>query len=188
MGWTRRANPKWKRKAMRQRFPSEVMCGVNYDRHGTVKANNWEYDWTKSRSKMVRYSSRVRRQAAKLQIKFALYEDMMGDIEEYYDDLDWYDDEPMELPDWWYGAEDDYEYPQDDYDYCTDIYDDWYDGHYDYDYGGLHFASSLYEKERYYDDFEHEDHRCYSAEMDRYMNAPIGKTLADIIQDIKESR
>lgn len=172
MGWTRRANPKWKRKAMRQRYPSEVMCGVNYDRHGTVKAKNWEYDWTKSRSKMVRYSSRVRRQAAKLQIKFALYEDMMGDIEEYYDDLDWYDDEPMELPDWWYGPEDDYEYPQDDYDYDL-YYDDW-----DYD-RDWHLPI---------DNFDHEDHRCYSAEMDRYMNAPIGKTLADIIQDIKDNR
>lgn len=134
MGWTRRANPKWYRKASGQRYPSEVMCCVNYDHHGNVKRNNHEWDWTEARSKRVKYANKQRRQAAKLQIAYELYEDDQWQEELWEQQCGWEDDE-LELPDWWYGIEDDYEYPEPEPEedpYDPYWFDDWYgyDDHY----------------------------------------------------------
>lgn len=133
MGWTRRANPKWCRKASRQRRPSEAMCSVNYDRQGSVKRNGWEWDWTSSRKRMVRYTNRQRRNAGKLQIMCGLHdhEQWLDEEHELYLDQEAEFEAYIDMPDWWYEPTDDYEYPNK---HCNDTDDrfDYYEDDYHY--------------------------------------------------------
>jgi len=98
MGWTRRANPKWQRKASRQRYPSIHFMSMSIDRHGNAILNRWDESWVGSSRWYQRYTARQQRAAAKLQIAYELYEDAewQRELLEQWIDENWYDDEPMD--------------------------------------------------------------------------------------------
>ena len=129
MGWTRWANPKWSRKASRQRYPSMHFMCVSKDRCGNAIINRWDESWVGSSRWYQRYTARQQRAAAKLQIAYELYEDEEWQQELWEIQCGWEDDD-LELPDWWYGHEPYYECPQpepdDSYDYDEYWYDDYF--------------------------------------------------------------
>jgi len=106
-------HPNWKRHNEAQlrgqdgTSPSEIRTNLNTDRHGNSKRDGWTLDWTGSRFIFRRYVNRQQRQANKIKCRLG-YEDHLDDLEQtYLDQFDWYDDEDMDLPDWWHDPFDD---------------------------------------------------------------------------------
>lgn len=137
MGWTRRANPKWYRKASGQRFPSERMLSVTIDQHGSVKRDNWSWCWTGSSRSCQRYTSHLRRIAGKRQIAHELlqyeeeqheqrlFEESLYEIAREFEEEEYYSPFDDGYPDW------DNDWPRDEsVDHYNDPYDEDWDDYY----------------------------------------------------------
>lgn len=123
MGWKWGTKSKWYNGHKRK----EANYDLNYDRQGNTRMNHWATTWTTGSTRWAkRTTNRQQRAANKLCIAYELYEDEQWQIELWEQQIG-YEDE-LELPDWWYGIEDDYEYPEPEPEP-----DDWYDDPYWFD-------------------------------------------------------
>lgn len=130
MGWARKAGKYW-RSHGDSWGRSECGYKLTRDRFGNTKMNTWDVVWGTSRSNVRWAKQRTngqQRAANKDIIAYELYEDEQWQEELWEIQCGWEDDD-IDLPDWWYGIEDDYEYPEPEPE--EDHYDPyWYDDHY----------------------------------------------------------
>jgi hypothetical protein len=134
-------HPNWERhnaavlRGQDGRNPSETRTTLNSDREGNTKKNGWCLDWTGSRHIYRRYTNRIQRAANKLKINHGI-EDHFDALEDhgYQFDYrgncindDWYDDEEMDLPDWWYDPFREEEFYPDCAEPEEEPYDPWVD-------------------------------------------------------------
>lgn len=108
MGWKWGTKSKWYNGHKRK----EANYDLVVDRHGNTRRNGWATTWTTGSTRWAkRTTNRQQRWANKLVIAYELYEDEQWQEELWEIQCGWEDDD-IDLPDWWYGIEDDYEYPE----------------------------------------------------------------------------